>query len=56
MPEHVNMMDKSMKHQIEIDHIGEENKVVLREFLESHDAEMWRNSTALLHETLKANN
>ena len=26
MPEHVNMMDKSMKHKIIIDHIGEENK------------------------------
>ena len=24
MPEHVNMMDKSMKHKIIIDHIGEE--------------------------------
>lgn len=54
MPEHVNMMDKSMKHQIEIDHIGEENKAVLREFLESHDAEMWRNSAAILHETLES--
>ena len=32
MPEHVNMMDKSMKHKIIIDHIGEENKSFSRLF------------------------
>ena len=44
MPEHVNMMDKSMKRQIEIDHIGEENKAVLKAFLMEHDQDMWNNS------------
>ena len=32
MPEHVNMMDKSMKHKIIIDNIGEEKKKVLADF------------------------
>lgn len=45
MPEHVNMMDKSMKHKIIIDHIGEENKKVLADFLKSHNEEMWNNSS-----------
>ena len=44
MPEHVNMMDKSMKRQIEIDHIGQENKAVLKAFLMEHDQDMWNNS------------
>lgn len=30
MPEHVNMMDKSMKHQVKIDQIGDENRAVLK--------------------------
>lgn len=53
MPEHVNMMDKSMKHQIEIDHIGEENKAVLKAFLMEHDQDMWNNSDKALHEALQ---
>ena len=44
MPEHVNMMDKSMKHKIIIDHIGEENKSFSR-LLKSHNEEMWNNSS-----------
>lgn len=45
MPEHVNMMDKSMKHKVIIDQIGEENKRVLKSFLVSHNQEMWDNSS-----------
>lgn len=45
MPEHVNMMDKSMKHKVIIDQIGEENKRVLKSFLASHNQEMWDNSS-----------
>lgn len=52
MPEHVNMMDKSMKRQIEIEHIGEENKQVLKDFLKAHDIEMWNNSEQALHDAL----
>ncbi|MCG7339335.1 YwhD family protein [Staphylococcus sp. ACRSN] len=53
MPEHVNMMDKSMKRKIEIDHIGNENKQVLKAFLKSHDIEMWNNSNNELHAALE---
>lgn len=52
MPEHVNMMDKSMKHKVIIDHIGEANKHVLKTFLETHNAEMWRNSSEALKQAL----
>ena len=41
MPEHVNMMDKSMKREIIIDHIGDTNKNILKAFLEQHNEEMW---------------
>ena len=49
MPEHVNMMDKSMKHHVIIDHIGDNNKQVLKKFLQSHNSEMWNNSSSELH-------
>lgn len=52
MPEHVNMMDKSMKHKVIIDHIGEDNKNVLKRFLASHNPEMWRNSSETLKQAL----
>ena len=48
MPEHVNMMDKSMKHQFIIEQIGEENKKILKEFLISHNETMWNNSNEAL--------
>ena len=47
MPEHVNMMDKSMKHQVIIDQIGEENKNIKR-ILISHNETMWNNSNEAL--------
>lgn len=50
MPEHVNMMDKSMKHHIMIDQIGEENKAILKAFLQEHNPEMWANSKDELHQ------
>ncbi|MCE5034581.1 MULTISPECIES: YwhD family protein [Staphylococcus] len=53
MPEHVNMMDKSMKHYIEIDQIGDHNKKILAAFLKSHDIDMWNNSDASLRESLE---
>lgn len=52
MPEHVNMMDKSMKREIIIDHIGDTNKNILKAFLEQHNEEMWHNSTEELHKAL----
>ncbi|MCY1576937.1 YwhD family protein [Staphylococcus pettenkoferi] len=50
MPEHVNMMDKSMKYHIVIDQIGEENKAILKAFLQEHNPEMWANSKDDLHQ------
>ena len=42
MPEHVNMMDKSMKHKIIIDHIKIKS---FSRLLKSHNEEMWNNSS-----------
>ncbi|WP_420022481.1 YwhD family protein, partial [Campylobacter jejuni] len=50
MPEHVNMMDKSMKHHIIIDQIGDENKAILKDFLMNHDEGMWKHSSDALHQ------
>lgn len=44
MAEHVNMMDKSMKHKFILDQIGDDNKAVLKDFLMHHNPEMWNNS------------
>lgn len=52
MPEHVNMMDKSMKHQIVVEQMGEENIQVLSEFLQTYNPEMWNNSTEALKKAL----
>ncbi|MCU5746879.1 YwhD family protein [Staphylococcus sp. SQ8-PEA] len=54
MPEHVNMMDKSMKHQIVIDQIGDENKAILQAFLQEHNPEMWENSPTEFHQAFKS--
>ncbi|MEJ7450880.1 YwhD family protein, partial [Staphylococcus warneri] len=50
MPEHVNMMDKSMKHQFIIDQIGNENKKILKKFLKDHNEDMWNNSSDELYQ------
>ncbi|MBH9580860.1 hypothetical protein DOS74_09730 [Staphylococcus felis] len=52
MPEHVNMMDKSLKHKIMIDQIGAENRKVLADFLKSHNEDMWKNSSDELRDAL----
>ena len=41
MAEHVNMMDKSMKHHYILEHIDADSRRVLKEFLMQHDAHMW---------------
>lgn len=50
MPEHVNMMDKSMKHHIIMHQIGDENKAILKDFLMNHDEGMWKHSSDALHQ------
>ena len=48
MPEHVNMMDKYMKHQVIIEQKRKENKKIIKDFLISHNETMWNNSNEAL--------
>lgn len=48
MPDHVNMMDRSMKGQIKIDMMDDESVSSLKKFLQNHNEEMWNNSTELI--------
>lgn len=50
LPEHVNRMDKSLKGHIIIDHMDEESKQLLKNFLKEHNEEMWNRSSKELHE------
>ena len=52
LPEHVNRMDKSIKRHIIVDHMDEKSKVILREFLKNHNAQLWENSTQQLKDEL----
>lgn len=45
LPEHVNRMDKSLKRHIIVDDMDDRSKAVLRDFLVSHNAEMWARSS-----------
>ncbi|PWZ98269.1 hypothetical protein DD924_09035, partial [Staphylococcus pseudintermedius] len=53
MPEHVNMMDKSMKHKVIVDHIGAENRQILADFLKTHNPDMWANASEALHQAFE---
>jgi len=48
LPEHVNRMDKSLKRHIIVDDMDDRSKAVLRDFLVSHNAEMWERSSGEL--------
>ncbi|MEK9197378.1 YwhD family protein [Ureibacillus sp. 179-F W5.1 NHS] len=52
LADHVNKMDKSMKRKIIVDHMDDESKKVLAEFLKSHNIEMWENSEEQLRKDL----
>lgn len=52
LADHVNKMDKSMKRKIIVDHMDDESKKVLAEFLKSHNIEMWENSEEQLRNDL----
>lgn len=54
LADHVNRMDKSMKRHIIVDHMDDESKQILREFLQSHNPEMWDRSDEKLHKELNA--
>lgn len=48
--EHVNHMEQSLKGKIVLDHMDEESKRLLGNFLQTFDAQMWENSTDELKE------
>lgn len=52
LADHVNRMDKSMKRQILVDFMDERSKEILKEFLQSHNPEMWERSDSKLHQDL----
>jgi len=52
LADHVNRMDKSMKRHIIVDHMDEASKGTLRDFLQSHNPEMWARSDEKLHKEL----
>lgn len=52
MPEHVNNMDRSLKGRVIVDHMDNQSKRVLGEFLKSFNEEMWKNSSEQLKEAL----
>lgn len=52
LADHVNRMDKSMKRHIIVEHMDDESKVILRNFLQSYNADMWARSDEKLHNEL----
>jgi len=52
LAEHVNKMDKSMKRHILVDFMDDRSKGILKDFLQSHNLEMWERSNPKLHEDL----
>lgn len=53
LADHVNRMDKSMKRQILVDFMDDRSKGILKEFLQSHNPEMWEKSEQKLHQDLE---
>lgn len=53
LADHVNRMDKSMKRQILVDFMDDRSKGILKEFLQSHNPEMWEKSDPKLHQDLE---
>ncbi|MED3930458.1 YwhD family protein [Priestia megaterium] len=53
LPEHVNKMDKSLKRRIMVEEMDNKSKDLLREFLRSHNEEVWTLSNDDLKEALQ---
>ncbi|SFI68993.1 YwhD family protein [Thermoflavimicrobium dichotomicum] len=49
---HVNRMDDALKRRIRLDELSEKEKSVLKQFLMTHNKEMWENSKEELKEQL----
>ena len=54
LADHVNKMDKSMKRKIIVDHMDAPSREVLRDFLQSHNPEMWERSDEKLRQDLNS--
>ncbi|OMP66555.1 YwhD family protein [Domibacillus epiphyticus] len=52
LPEHVNRMDKSLKRHIIVSDMDDKSKDILRDFLMTHNAEMWERSSDELKDGL----
>lgn len=53
LADHVNRMDKSMKRHIMVDFMDDRSKNILRDFLQTHNMEMWERSDEKLHSDLQ---
>ena len=54
LPEHVNNMDKSLKRQIIVDQMDPKSKRILKDFLMSHNEELWNHSSEELKSGLNS--
>ncbi|KAA0546156.1 hypothetical protein FZW96_17750 [Bacillus sp. BGMRC 2118] len=54
LAEHVNLMDKSLKRKIIVNHMDKKSREVLAEFLQKHDEGMWNRSSTQLKDDLLA--
>lgn len=52
LAEHVNNMDKALKHKIVVKHMDDKSKRTLKTFLQNHNQEMWERSSQQLKEDL----
>ncbi|MBA2175227.1 YwhD family protein [Halobacillus locisalis] len=52
MPEHVNHMDKSLKGRHAVDHMDDESKRILGEYLRDFKPELWKNTNQELKDSL----
>lgn len=46
MPEHVNNLDKALKHKVIVDQMDGQSKSILKRFLENERPEIWENTDA----------
>ncbi|TCP23024.1 YwhD-like protein [Scopulibacillus darangshiensis] len=52
LPDHVNKMDKALKGKVEVGHMDDKSKGILRGFLKSHDEGMWERANEELKRQL----
>ncbi|MFC7391904.1 YwhD family protein [Scopulibacillus cellulosilyticus] len=52
LPDHVNKMDKALKGKVEVDHMDEKSKKILRDYLVNYDKGMWERANEDLKKQL----